>query len=234
MIDVACLIHGETYDWQYVDRLYSMVSRNVNQPITMHVYTEKQRPVPAPYVKHELLDWGFGGPKKAWWYKLQLFNPLYHHGPMLYFDLDTVIVNDISWIIKLDTDVFWSVRDFKYLWKPHLYNVNSSVMWWDTSKFSDIWHRACDQDIPIIMRRHHGDQDFLSETIEQSRRRCFDPDKIRSWRWQCLDGGFDFASRRYFRPGTGTRFDEDVSVLIFHGSPKPSEVRDPVIGQHWQ
>lgn len=234
MIDVACLIHGQTYDWQYVERLRSMVSRNLAVPITMHVYTEKDRQIPAPYVKHELIDWGIGGPKKSWWYKMQLFNPLYHSGPLLYFDLDTVIVGDITWITKLTTDVFWSVRDFKYLWRPYLYNVNSSVMWWDTNRFADVWQEFNQRDLANLMRMHHGDQDFLNSSIDQTRRRCFDTEQVRSWRWQCLDGGFDFSSRRFLKPGIGTNYPDGTSVLIFHGNPKPGETRDPVIRQHWQ
>lgn len=233
-VNIACLIHGDVYGWDYVDRLYSMVQRNFNRPTTMHVYTEQDRPVPAPYVKHELIDWGISGPKKSWWYKMQLFNTEHHQGPLLYLDLDTVIVGKIDWICQLTTDLFWAVRDFKYLWKPHTYNINSSVMWWDTTKFAHIWQGFKEQELTYLTRKYHGDQDFLDDHISQNQRRCFDSQQIKSWRWQCLDGGFDFQSRRYLVPGQGTRYDDNTKILIFHGRPKPNEIRDPVIKQHWQ
>ena len=76
VIDCACVIHGNGYDWIYVDRLYSMLKRGLSNDIRMHVYTEANRKVPEPYVKHELKEWaGVSGSKKSWWYKMQLFNP---------------------------------------------------------------------------------------------------------------------------------------------------------------
>lgn len=234
MIDAACVIHGQGYDWHYVDRLYSMLQRYLSVPVTLHVYTEHHRPVPPPYVKHTLIDWGISGPKKSWWYKMQLFNSDTHRGPLLYFDLDTVIVRNIDWILGLGLDNLWAVRDFKYLWKPNLYNLNSSILWWDTTRFDHIWRGFVDRDLQEVMRKYHGDQDYITEQIPVGQRRCFDAAKIKSWRWQCLDGGFDFRKRRFLEPGQGTRYDGETCVLVFHGTPKPHDVDDPVIVQLWQ
>jgi hypothetical protein len=49
-------------------------------------------------VKHILDDWGISGPKRSWWYKMQLFNPAHFAGNLLYFDLDVVIANQLNWI----------------------------------------------------------------------------------------------------------------------------------------
>ena len=80
----------------------------------------------------------------------------------------------------------------------------------------------------------HGDQDYISEVISQQQRRFFDTNRVKSWRWQALDGGFDFSRRKYHNPGQGTDISDQTSVLIFHGKPKPIDVKDPVILQHWQ
>ena len=95
-IDCACVIHGDAYSWTYVERLYNMLSRHVTPGIRLHVYTEADRSVPAPMIKHALTDWSISGPRRAWWYKMQLFNTQHHAGPLLYFDLDTVIVRNID------------------------------------------------------------------------------------------------------------------------------------------
>ena len=131
-IDCACVIYGDTYSWTYVERLYNMLSRHLSAGVRLHVYTEAERPVPAPMVKHVLTSWGDLGHKRNWWYKMQLFNTEHHAGPLLYFDLDTVIVQSIDWIVQSNLDYFWAIRDFKYLWRPTDYGVNSSIMWWDT------------------------------------------------------------------------------------------------------
>ena len=55
-----------------------------------------------------------------------------------------------------------------------------------------------------------------------------------SWRWQALDGGYNFSERRHRRVGEGTVVDDRASILVFHGDPKPDEVSDPVIVSNWR
>jgi hypothetical protein len=49
-----------------------------------------------------------------------------------------------------------------------------------------------------------------------------------------LDGGFNFSKRKYLAPNTGTVVDENTSILVFHGTPKPHEISDPSVQTHWQ
>lgn len=233
-IHCACLIHSDGYAWDYVDRLYSMLSRNITRPIVLHVYTEDTRPVPAPYIKHSLIDWGIGGPKRSWWYKLQIFNSEHYSGPLLYFDLDTVITKNIDWIWQLNLNFFWAVRDFKYLWKPTYTGLNSSVMWWNTSHYNYVWKQIKESKITDFLRKYRGDQDYITDAISLTDRRFFNTDCVKSWRWQCLDGGFNFQRRIHLAPNTGTILDKNTSILVFHGHPKPHEVDDPTIKQCWQ
>jgi hypothetical protein len=185
-------------------------------------------------IKHELTEWGIKGPKKSWWYKMQLFNPAHHAGPLLYFDLDTVIVGNIDWIWQQPTTYFWAVKDFKYLWKPTHTGINSSIMWWDTQKYQYLWDTFNQQDLTKIMRTYRGDQDYISDKIPENQRRLFDTARVLSWRWQCLDGGYDFKRRRFISPKTGTIIDNSASVLIFHGNPKPDQLTDTLTLVHWQ
>lgn len=232
-IHCACLIHDVAYDWCYVENLYRSLCRNLTPKVTLHVYTEKNRPVPAPFVKHDLQEWpGIRGPKRSWWYKIQLFNPRHHQGPMLYFDLDTVITGNIDWIWQLPLNRFWAVQDFKYLWRSNRVTINSSVMWFDPTMWSHIYQSFDPQEV-VMNRRWHGDQDFIHENLPPEKIGYFDRARVKSWRWQLLDGGYDFKSRRHLVPGTGTALDTETSVMIFHGNPKPHQIQDPVILQHW-
>ena len=232
-IDCACVIHGNTYDWIYVQRLYNMLKRNLSMEVRLHVYTEANRPVPAPMIKHALQDWGISGPRRAWWYKMQIFDPQHHVGPMLYFDLDTVIVGNIDWITNLSLNYFWAIRDFKCLWRPAHQGMNSSVMWWNTVDFEHVWQKFIQQDLKSVMKKYPGDQDFLSQIIDQNKLR-FLPDQVKSWRWQCMDGGYDFQRRAHKQPGSGAKIAENDCILVFHGQPKPSQVKDKLVVQHWQ
>lgn len=234
MIDCACVIHGSAYSWDYVERLYSMLTRNITPDIRLHVYTEPDRPVPEPFIKHSLTDWQISGPKKSWWYKMQLFNAEHHNGPLMYFDLDVVITGNIDWIWQLSTQYFWSVRDFKYLWRPTSYSVNSSVMWWDTKQYHTVYEDFVKKQLTDVLKKYRGDQDYIGDHIGPELRRFFENDRMCSWRWQAFDGGYDFPNKMYRRPGTGATLGRRNSVVIFHGQPKPADVLDPVIQQHWK
>ena len=232
-LDCACVIHGSAYDWIYVDRLFSMLQRHLTRPVRLHVYTEADRPVPDHMIKHSLQDWEFSSDRNAWWYKLQLFNTQHHHGPLLYFDLDVVIVNNIDWLWQHNLRHFWTIRDFKHLWKPNFTGANTSIMWWDTAQYAHVWQAVQDQNIDTFVKKYRGDQDFVSDIIAVEQRRFFHIDRIKSWRWECQDGGFDFTQRKHLAPGTGTAINKDTSVLVFHGSPKPHEILDNFVVKHW-
>ena len=234
VIDCACVIHSTLYSWTYVERLTNMIQRNMPREIRMHVYTEHDRSVPPQYVKHCLEDWkGISGPKRSWWYKMQLFNPAFHAGPLLYFDLDCVIVKNLSWVLDSSPEYFWALKDFRVLQNPNIQSLNSSVMWWDTTEFADVWEKFSNENITETIKKYPGDQDYLTQHIAYNRRRFFDARHFESYRWQVMDGGYDFARRRHKSPGSGSKISDDTSVIVFHGKPKPDQVKDPVIQQLW-
>ena len=156
VIDCACLIHDTLYDFAYVDKLYKALCRNLTPEVKLHVYTESNRNVPAPYIKHSLEEWpGIRGPKSSWWYKVQLFNPEQHRGNLLYFDLDTIIVNNIDWIWQLPQNYFWAVRDFKYLFKSRRATINSSVMWFNLQKYNYVY-QLTNASINLLLNLKHA------------------------------------------------------------------------------
>lgn len=233
-IDCACVIHGHKYDWTYVERLYNQLQRHLSAEVRFHVYTEHHRSVPPHMIKHCLEDWpGVSGPKKSWWYKMHLFNTQHHAGPLLYFDLDCVIVRSIDSLVAQPSDQFWCIRDFKYLQASSVNVMNSSVMWWDTRQFEWVWDHFNTQGVAQVVKRYPGDQDFLQAEIGWDRRRYFDDQLFQSYRWQVADGGWDFVHRRPRAPGTGAQLAPATSVIVFHGYPKPHEVADPKIVQFW-
>jgi len=234
-VDCACVIHGDAYDWIYVERLYNMLSRHISCGIRLHVYTELERPVPAPMIKHVLPAWGIHGPKRSWWYKMNLFDSAEHAGPLLYFDLDTVIVNNIDWICDLPLSYFWAVQDFKYLQRANHFSVNSSIMWWDTRKFDYVWKDFQQQNLQQLIKRYRGDQDYIMQTVKNSNVRYLDFERVKSWRWECLAGGYNFKRRNYQNKNLEATIPPNTSVVIFHGSPKPHELPDNIfLFENWK
>ena len=234
-VDVGCVIHGRGYDWIYVERLYNMVSRHLPVPIRFHVWTEHDRSVPPHMIKHVLDEWpGVSGPRKSWWYKMQMFDPRHHAGDLLYFDLDVVITDDISWIVQETTERFWILRDFRYLQNPRIHhNVNSSIMWWNVPQWRSVWDNFDQLNIMDVVRKYHGDQDLINALVPPGSRIFLDDQRVRSWRWQAHDGGWNFQTRKPKNIGAGTVIDPGVSVLVFHGRPKPHQIDDPLIKTHW-
>jgi len=203
----------------------------------MHVYTESTRHVPAPYIKHALEEWdGVRGPKRSWWYKIQLFNTqncLKDQVKMLYFDLDTVIVGNIDWLWQVNKDKFWAARDFKYLMKSSKWAINSSVMWFDIKDYAYVYNEFDPKSIIDNPRcPWHGDQDYIFEKVKNDVA-FYNSDQILSYRWQVMHGGYDFRYRKHKDPGAASVVPPEASVLIFHGNPKPHEVKDNIIFQHW-
>ena len=233
--DCACVIHGSVYDWIYVEKLHAMLSRHLPNGIRFHVYTEPDRRVPAHMIKHELTDWkGLVGPRKSWWYKMQLFNAEHFDGDLLYLDLDVVVIRDLTWITRLPTDYFWTIRDFRYLQNYRISSINSSVMWFNVSKFSWIWDQFQKSNIMENIKRFPGDQDFLNHVLDIKDRRFFEDRYFESYRWQCQDGGYDFQQRRHRRPNSGMSVQSDTAIVVFHGNPKPHQISDPVIRDFWK
>jgi hypothetical protein len=210
-INCGCVIHGSAYDWTYVERLHSMLSRHLTNFGQLHVWTEADRPMPDHMVKHVLEPMNT---PLGWWYKMQLFNRQHYSGNLLYFDLDVIIVNSINWIAELDPQQFWAVNDFLYLQSGDGYHsINSSVMWYNTEKMSWLW----DKFKPIHMAQHRGDQDYLEHEIHH--RQYFDTQKVLSWRWQAQNAPLNSLA----------------SILVFHGQPKPHDLLDNVVvKQHWR
>ena len=233
-IDCACLIHDTLYDWTYVDRLFNALVRNLTPAVKMHVYTESNRNVPFPYVHHVLDEWpGIRGPKQSWWYKIQLFNQQHHNGDLLYFDLDTVITGNIDWIWRNDPKTFHAARDFKYLFRPARTTINSSVMWFNVPDYDNVYNQFDPELVRSRQMRFHGDQDYINSVIPGDKIKYLDHTRIKSYKWEVAEGGWNFGRRKPNVPGAPTIID-DISVLVFHGNPKPAKVDDPVIHQHWR
>jgi hypothetical protein len=106
-------------------------------------------------------------------------------------------------------------------------------MWWDTGRFAYVWHDFQQQQLQQLIRRYRGDQDYLDQIIPNSQVRFLDPERIKSWRWQCLDGGYKL-NRSVQATDTATVLPSNTDVMIFHGQPKPDQIKDPVITHHWQ
>ena len=113
-------------------------------------------------------------------------------------------------------------------------SITGELMWFNVNKFGWVWDKFSQADFLKTIKSYPGDQDYLNAVLDVNQRRFFDDAHFESFRWQCLDGGYDFFKRRHLQPGKGVVIQPDTSVVVFHGSPKPHESTDPLIKQLWQ
>lgn len=91
MITFALLRWGEAYSLDYVTRLRNMINRHYGGPKRIICLTDK----PTPIDGVDMVDVAaYGLPK--WWSKMLLFDPSIRGGNCVYFDLDTVILKDLT------------------------------------------------------------------------------------------------------------------------------------------
>lgn len=197
---------------EYVSKLRNMVARNLTIPHRFECLTERE----------------LGDDLRGWWAKLRLFEPGRFAGPVLYFDLDVVITSSIDSLLEtVDDAKLWARDDFSYPLRTPRKDlgtdmqqllggpgtINSSVMYFGPQV--PVWERWQTRGTEC-MATMHGDQNALSALLGQDSI-GFLPDS--------LVGSYKYNPIR----GMGIS-----PVMTFHGKPKPHEVRDSWVRQHWQ
>lgn len=194
---VVCVKTRPRYGAEYVNRLYRAVERNLTVPHKFLCLTDDPEGVEC---ETKLLPRGLRG----WWGKIALFKEAFD-GPVLYLDLDTLILGNIDFFAEYKGD-FAILRDF---YRPDGYG--SGVMLWNRPH-PEIWKQwvlAGCPDHPL------GDQGWMEAMIPNADRlQDVFPDRIKSYKVHCVDGGPPPA---------------DASVLCFHGVPKQEDFP----ADHW-
>jgi len=217
-MNVICLKWGDKFDHVYVNRLYTMVKKNLNADFNFICYTENAnkindeieiRPLP---LEHDL---------DKWWWKLTLFSEQLE-GVNIFFDLDVVIQNDITHFLDYAEDK--KVRVVKAYWKPWAensipkppgfdMNLNSSIIIWK-GDLTEIWNSfIVDPELYMFMYNgidsflyfHHNEKiNWLPEGDVYSRVYGYDKDN-----WYKFNKDRHDNHKFYFMP--------DYKVCIFNG-----------------
>ena len=95
MVNIVCVKYGTKYNASHVNRLYEMVRRNTSLPFLFYCLTDNGSELHPDIIVRDLdLDLNL----ESFWYKFCIFDSsLYIDDvPTLYFDLDTIIQNNID------------------------------------------------------------------------------------------------------------------------------------------
>lgn len=213
MINIVCVLRSNGkvgYDASWVEKLKNSIDRNISIPYQFTCLSDC--PVPCERIPLESIGDG-------WWAKMQLFRPNIFDGPVLYFDLDTVICQDITDMIDL-------VKDKKFvMWYEADKKVHSSAMMWWNGDYSHLWQHYLSKSpdhwkekygaIPLL-----GDQGFISEHADHEIFTDLVPNE-----WFHISHKHDSESTDFSK----------VKILHFRKSNnKPSKLSThPLVRDHW-
>ncbi len=145
----------------------------------------------------------------GWWAKMEMFNPYLNFPRVLYFDLDTVIVDNIDTIGEFKGSACF-LSDFN---NPDC--LATGMMGWENGALNKLYE-AFKKDWGHHLLKYKGvgvrkgDQGFIQSIIKKDHYRWQDlfPNQIVSYKKHFLKKGMD----------------EKTKVICFHGRPKPRDV----------
>jgi len=212
MLNVLCVLKsGGPYDAEWVAKLNRGIDRNLKMPHRFMCLSDVEVPCERIALLH---DW------PGWYSKIEMFRKGVITGRTLYLDIDTVICGPLD-------DIYTTPHDFAMLKSFSAPNmVGSGVMWFKDA--ATVPHRVYEKFVkmPDCYIEHHarhadaatayiGDQAFI---------------------WDALDrtvDTLDFAGLRSYKRHCRKTLPADTSIVCFHGSPRPPDVRTEWMQRHW-
>jgi hypothetical protein len=228
---VICLKWGNKYSADYVNKLYSMVSRNISFDFEFVCFTENSTGIdkgiriePLPKL-----------PVQGWWFKPWFFSkdlPI-KEGTILYLDLDLIVFRNIDKFFHYKPECdFVIIRDFNRQIRKDWDRMNSSAFRFTAQSLTHIYEEF-EKTMQQNVKRFHGDQDFMYKYIKKH---DFWPDEwIQSYKWEMRGRhtlGMVGGKRNFLKPGTPIVLKE-TSVAVFHGEPNIHECIDEWPRANW-
>lgn len=227
---VLCVRFGPKYSRDYVEKLRNMVQRNVTVPYEFVCITDDSRPIDGV----RLIVQPFQNYRKIWWHKIHMFDsslPLY--GRILYFDLDVIICNNINKLLIDHENKFLGIKDFNRKFHNNWQYLNSSVMSWLHGSQHQIYQQFKNNSVDA--QRLQGDQDWIWKLCK-TQITFWPTEWIMSYKWEIRNREelVNRTGKQGFKTIAHPNIPRECSVAVFHGDPKPQDVHDPFVIDHWR
>jgi len=215
MITVACVLRsGGIYDASWVAKLQRGVARYLSLPHRFVCLSDMDVACERIALKQ---SWC------GWWSKIELFRPGLFAGPVLYFDLDTVITGSLD-VIAAHPHRFTMAHEF---YRPAL--LCSTAMAWE-GDFSAIYATFLRDPVAIAARYDSGrtdgrigDQAFIEDCLSE----CgLEADTFRDLFGERSIASYKVHDCRKAPP-------PDAAAVAFHGSPKPHHLTSGWVIDQW-
>jgi hypothetical protein len=200
-LTVACVMvqNYEGCGAEYVNALHAAVERNMTVPHKFVCFTDSPNGINCECRASE----GVG-----WFAKLHLFRQ-FTKGRVIFFDLDTLIVDNIDFLAKFHGK-FAILSDF---YRPK--GFGSGIMLWEGGWGHHITNGFVALGSPNIVG---GDQMYIEQQAGKAKMlQDLYPGKIASYKLEALTG----IPRR-------------AAIICFHGTPKPHEFSFGYVAEHWR
>lgn len=200
-LTVVCVLRsGGDFTTHHVDQLRDGVARYLSLPYRFVCLSDMEVDCERIPLKHK---W------PGWFSKIELFRPDLFDGPILYSDLDAIIVGPLDGIVLGHR--FTVLRNF---WAEDFNDplrISSALMAWD-APLGQIYHRFAKAPDRYIREYHTrdkwGDQAFIKTHTPIA------PD-----RWQNKFPGKVVSFKKHVLPAE--RVPEGAAIVGFHGLPRP-------------
>lgn len=228
---ILCVRFGTRYAREYVERLRNMVARNITVPYEFVCLTDDQKPIDGVRIVYQQN----AGYTKGWWHKVHMFDPTLPFGKrILYFDLDVVIHKNIDKLLTTNLGNFIGIHDFNRKFFANWSYMNSSVMLWNHREQNHVWESF--KFNPREAQRLPGDQDWIWKQAK-AQIKFWPKEWIQSYKWEIRsrDQLVVRNGKRQFRTEDhDIEPHQDCCVTVFHGDPKPQDVRDRFVVDNWR
>jgi len=222
MLNIVCVLRsgGKVgYDALWVEKLQNSVSRNLSIPHRFVCLSDVDVPC-------ERIPLEFSSELKSpgWWAKLQLFKPGLFDGPVLYFDLDTVIAGNLDELVQTIT-----AQDDFLMEHDHYFNLSSSAILYWNGDYSNIYYEYMKD--PAYYENKYSAENQGSDRQIGDQAVIASMTKHRYINQVCPRQWFHIISKQDHRIDLS-----QVKVLIFRkAKQKPSTMLDhPLVKQHWK
>ncbi len=209
-----------------------MVRRNCSYPLDFYCITEDPSGLDTSV---EVIPPPNKTNLSGWWLKPYVFSSDFPvGGTLLFLDLDIVIIKNIDDFWHYSEGKFCIIRDFTRSTIPNWMKFNSSVFRLESGKYSKVWDDLVKDE--IAMKKMHGDQDWIYEKMKSDY--AFWPDEwCQSYKWEVRNRSEIVGAgrqRTFSSILTEPKIKKETKILVFHGDPKPEQVKDPIVIDNWR
>lgn len=219
-VNILCIKWGNKYGPEYVNKLYSMVKRNLTLPFRFVCLTDdgagidkdiEVKDIPMVGFKDfdERAPWSFG----HGWLKVTSFaKPLYDLvGPTLFIDLDVVIVDNIDCFFEPEGE-FRVIKE----WDKRDETGNTSVYRFTIGAHPDLIEKLKENKDKELAKVRNEQEYVTSHLAKQGKLQYWPPGWCVSFKRHCMPKGIS----SWFK---SAQIPEGAKIVAFHGKPNPPD-----------